>query len=97
MYTDEQQRIIDRLNEFIDEQPSQNKAAELLGISASILTSLRKGTYKGTVDKYFNKLAAYFNIKSDLGSTHLWRIWVSGSFQGECIGTARHTVKIICF
>ena len=70
MYTDEQQRIIDRLNEFIEEQPSQNKAAELLGISASILTSLRKGTYKGTVDKYFNKLAAYFNIKSDLGSTY---------------------------
>ena len=44
MYTDEQQRIIDRLNEFIGEQPSQNEAAKLLGISAPILTNLRKGT-----------------------------------------------------
>ncbi len=70
MYTDEQQRIIDRLNEFIGEQPSQNEAAKLLGISAPILTNLRKGTYTGTVDKFMNKLAAYFNIKADLGSTY---------------------------
>lgn len=70
MYTAEQQRIIDRLNEFIDEQPSQNKAAELLGISAPILTNLRKGTYTGTVDKYMNKLATYFNIKADLGNAY---------------------------
>lgn len=70
MYTESQQRIIDRLEEFIKEHPSQNEAAAVLGISAQILTPLRKGTYKGTVDKYLNKLAAYFNIKDDLGSTY---------------------------
>lgn len=70
MYKEEQQRIIDRLNQFIDEQPTQNEAAKILGISAQILTPLRKGTYTGTVDKYLNKLAAYFNIKADLDSAY---------------------------
>lgn len=70
MYTEEQQRIIDRLNEFIGEHKTQNEAAEKLGISSQILTPLRKGTYPGTVDKYLNKIAAYLNIKADLGGTY---------------------------
>lgn len=70
MYTEEQQRIIDRLNEFIGEHKTQNEAAEKLGISSQILTPLRKGTYTGTVDKYLNKIAAYLNIKADLGGTY---------------------------
>ena len=49
MYTSEQQKIIDKLNAFIAENPSQNAVAEKLGISAAILTPLRKGTYAGDV------------------------------------------------
>lgn len=70
MYNNEQQRIIDRLNEFIAEQPSQNAAASMLGISAAILTPLRKGTYNGDADKYLKKLAAYFDLKADFKDTY---------------------------
>lgn len=70
MYNEEQQHIIDRLNEFIEEKGSQNKAAEQLGISAAILTPLKKGTYAGNTDTYFKKLAAYFDIKSDFADTY---------------------------
>lgn len=70
MYTEEQQQIINRLNDFIDEKGSQNEAAKLLGISAAILTPLKKGTYKGDTNGYLNKIASYFNIKSDLNETY---------------------------
>lgn len=43
MYSDEYQAVIDKLNEFIAEQPSQEEAAKILGISSSILTPYQKG------------------------------------------------------
>lgn len=70
MYTEAQQEIINRLNEFISEYPSQNEAAKVLGISSPTLTALRKGNYRGNVDTFMKKLAAYFNLKSDLGNTY---------------------------
>ena len=57
MYNERQQVIIDRLNVFIAECGTQNKAAELLGISSAILTPLRKGTYPGDIDKHLEKIA----------------------------------------
>lgn len=88
-YTEEQRRIIDRLEEFIREYPSQNEAAAVLGISPQILTPLRKGTYKGTVDKYLNKLAAYFNIKSGLGNTYREIDYVETSISKKVYDTIR--------
>lgn len=70
MYTEEQQKIINRLNEFISQYPSQNAAAEVIGISASILSALRNGTYKGETNTYLKKLAAYFNLKADLDNAY---------------------------
>lgn len=70
MYNEAQQKIIDKLNEFIEAHPSQNAAAEKLGIAASILTPLRQGTYKGDTDKYLKKIAAYFDLKADFNETY---------------------------
>lgn len=71
MYTPEEQKVIDRLNQFIaDENKTQEEAAHKLGISASILTPLRKGTYKGNYKAYLSKIASYFNLKSDLKDTY---------------------------
>ncbi len=70
MYTKEQQAIIDKLNDFISEQNSQEEAAKMLGISSSILTPIRKGTYKGVTDKYLKKIADYFNLKADFNDTY---------------------------
>lgn len=89
MYNEEQQRIIDGLNEFIEGYSSQNEAASVLGISSSILTPLRKGTYNGDVDKYLNKLASYFNIKADLGNTYCEIEYAQTSISKKVYDTIR--------
>ena len=89
MYTSEQQKIIDKLNAFIAENPSQNAAAEKLGISAAILTPLRKGTYAGDVDKYLKQIADYFAIKSDLNDTYHEIGYVQTSISKKVYDTIR--------
>ena len=70
MYSEEQQKVIDRLNEFIAEQPSQNEAARILGISTAVLSTLRQGTYKGDTNKFLKKIANYFDLKADFNDTY---------------------------
>lgn len=89
MYNEEQQKVIERLNEFIVTQPSQNAAAEVLGISAAILTQLRQGTYKGDTKKYLTKLANYFQLKADFDGTYREIAYAETSISKKVYDTIR--------
>lgn len=89
MYSDEYQAVIDKLNEFIAEQPSQEEAAKILGISSSILTPIRKGTYKGDTEKYIRKMADYFNLKADFSDTYREVKYANTSISKKVYDTIR--------
>ena len=89
MYSDEYQTVIDKLNEFISEQPSQEEAAKILGISSSILTPIRKGTYKGDTEKYIRKMADYFNLKADFSDTYREVEYANTSISKKVYDTIR--------
>ncbi len=64
-YTKFQSQILERLENFIQEQGSQTKASKILGFSTSTISTLRKGTYDGNIDSIINKLAEYFGVKEE--------------------------------
>ncbi|MBR1530022.1 MAG: ATP-binding protein [Oscillospiraceae bacterium] len=64
-YTEEQLALLGRVEQYLAEHPkvSQNELGKMIGFtSGSILSSLRKGTYK-TPEAAFQKIAAYFEVK----------------------------------
>lgn len=65
MYTQEQAEIIREFERSIPSAGSASKAAEKIGISSSIISSLRKGSYKGNTEKYFTILSAHFKLKEE--------------------------------
>ncbi len=69
-YTENQLKILEKLENLIEEAGSQNKAAQLIGISASAVSGIRKGEYTGNVDAVFSKLADYFGVKEEAELTY---------------------------
>ncbi len=69
-YTEIQMNILGKLDEFIEETGSQNKAAQIIGISSSAISKIRKGEYGGNVDAVFKKLADYFGVKAEAELTY---------------------------
>ena len=63
MYTQEQLRIIEKVEHLIAAEGSQSKACQKLGISQGVISPIRKGTYTGNVDMVFEKLREYFDVK----------------------------------
>lgn len=63
MYTQDQLHILEQFDALVAKCGSQNKACELVGISAAVMTPLKKGTYNGSVTTQFDKLASYFKVK----------------------------------
>lgn len=70
MYTAEQQLVLERFEELVSKVGSQNKACNLVGVSAPIMTNLKKGAYTGDVDKQFEKLTSYFKVKEEVAATY---------------------------
>lgn len=50
---------------------SEKKAGERIGVSSSIISQLRSGTYKGDTDKQFEKIITYFETKSAAAETYI--------------------------
>lgn len=69
-YTDKQMEILQRLNSLIDETGSQNKVAQMIGVSASVISSVRKGDYAGNTDAIFQKISEYFGVKAEAETTY---------------------------
>ena len=50
---------------YAEQAGSQNKACELLGISAAVMSSIKNEKYKGDVQGVFKKLGEYFGVKAE--------------------------------
>ena len=61
----EKRELLEKLDALAKSAGSMTKAGAIVGISASILSGLKKGTYQGDEDKQFDILASYFNAKKD--------------------------------
>lgn len=62
--TDKQANAIRQFEELAARLGSEKKAGAQIGVSSSIISQLRKGSYKGDIEKQFDKLYTYFDTKS---------------------------------
>lgn len=65
MYTEEQLKALEQFDQLAQKLGSQNKACDMVGIKAAIMTPLKKGSYPGNADAQFAKLTAYFRTKEE--------------------------------
>ena len=68
--TEKQQQAIENFERLAAQLGSEKKAGDRIGISSSIISQLRSGTYRGDVEKQFDKLCAYFTTKSAAAETY---------------------------
>lgn len=68
MYTKEQEWALEQFEELARRLGSQNKACAQVGISAAIMSPLKKGTYSGDANAQFAKLLSYFTAKEEAAS-----------------------------
>lgn len=69
-YTDEQKVILNQLEDFIRTQPSQKQASRIMGMSDTVISKLRRGTYEGDVEEQMKKISDYLGVKEELKSTY---------------------------
>lgn len=65
MYTQEQQRALEQFDALAAKLGSQNKACAQVGISAAVMSPLKKGTYLGDANAQIDKLISYFRVKEE--------------------------------
>ncbi len=70
MYTAEQQEILAKVDAIVEQEGSQNKASKLIGISSGVLSAIKSGTYKGNVDRVFDTISNYLNVKDAAQQTY---------------------------
>lgn len=68
--TEKQQQAIENFERLAAQLGSEKKAGDRIGISSSIISQLRSGTYRGDVEKQFDKLCAYFATKNAAAETY---------------------------
>lgn len=69
--TDKQANAIRQFEELAARLGSEKKAGAQIGVSSSIISQLRKGSYKGDIEKQFDKLYTYFDTKSKAADKYL--------------------------
>ena len=63
-YTKEQKEdILARIEDLAQEVGSINKVCRLTGVSAAIMSGIRKGTYSGDEDKQYEVLESYLKVR----------------------------------
>ena len=65
-YDEQKQELLLKLEHLIAESGSAASAAKMIGESPSTISDIRKGKYKGNVQKFFNGLDSYFNVKKNM-------------------------------
>lgn len=63
-YNEEQKALLTKVEQIIKGGVSQAELCRLTGITESVMSALRKGTYGGKLEKYFDMLDKYFEVKS---------------------------------
>lgn len=69
-YTAEQRALLSRFEELMKECGGQAAACRKIGVTDVIMSQLRKGTYKGDNNKYFEILRSYFDVKAAAAETY---------------------------
>ncbi|MCL2697925.1 MAG: AAA family ATPase [Oscillospiraceae bacterium] len=69
-FTEKRQFTLNKFAELAQSCGSANKAAELIGVSASVMSSIKSNTYKGNYENVFNKVYAYFETKIAAQNTY---------------------------
>lgn len=64
-YTKRQMELLSLFEKLEEKAGSQSKACALVGITAGVMTPLRKGTYTGDIEKQFERLEQYFTVKEE--------------------------------
>lgn len=64
-YTEQQIWALEEFDKLELKEGSQSKASQKIGISDGIVSRLRKGKYTGDIDKQFNILIQYFEVKTE--------------------------------
>lgn len=62
--------LLEKFDSLAAEMGSANKAAAATGVSAPIISQLRKGQYKGDTEKQYEILAKYFEVKEAAATTY---------------------------
>lgn len=62
--------LLEKFDALAAELGSNNKAALAVGVSAPIISQLRKGIYKGDVQKQYDIIAKYFEVKEAAADTY---------------------------
>lgn len=64
------EEIFERFDALSKELGSQNKASAATGVSAAVISQLRRGTYAGNSQAMLDKLESYFSVKSEAMETY---------------------------
>ncbi len=78
-----------KLEEYITEVGSQSKAANNIGYSTGTLSTYRKGTYNGDVEKFENRLREFFDLKNEAQTLYAAPDYVPTSISEGVYATIR--------
>ncbi|MDE5883751.1 MAG: AAA family ATPase [Oscillospiraceae bacterium] len=92
-YTEEQKAILQKLEDAIKENKSQKRASMVIGMSDTVISKLRKGTYDGDVEEQMQKLADYFNVKEQHAKLS---VNISTDYVETSISSEIYTVLNLC-
>ncbi len=92
-YTEEQKAILQKLEDAIKEKKSQKQFALIVGMSDTVLSKLRKGTYDGDVEEQMQKLADYFKVKEQHARLP---VNISTDYVETSISSEIYTVLNLC-
>lgn len=73
VYSETHQKLLLDLEHLIVKCGSAGKAAGAIGKSASTISDIRKGKYRGDVQKFFADIASYFNLKQEQKETKIYK------------------------
>lgn len=83
MKQEDKKRALEQFDTLVAKVGSQNKACNLIGISAAIISGLRSRSYKGDEDKQFEKLIAYFRVKEEAKDSYRAQDYVPTSISED--------------
>jgi DNA transposition AAA+ family ATPase len=76
-YTDEQEWALKQFDTLAQKVGSQNKACAMIGVSAAVMSTLKKGIYAGDANAQINKLISYFRTKEEAAASPAHQLEVS--------------------
>ncbi|MBD5142108.1 MAG: AAA family ATPase [Ruminococcus sp.] len=93
-YTEEQKITLNKLEELIQDKKSQKKVSILLGMSDTVISKLRSGSYTGNVEEQMQKITDYFELEEQREKLKINTI--STDYVATSISSEIYEVLTIC-